>query len=279
LPIGYHEQLRNAEKELKLQEKMERELNKKIKDQEKLMKREKKQEEAEEKLMAKEDNYAKQVMITNHYKKCILCRKEGLYNKYCKLTICNKCVNNKNKNKNKLINDEILKKKREYKEDECLNCEINFTYRYKGIIKRFCSNCEKQYKILKCNLCPNDFMDVINSTDIICNVCDEKYKNCIDCKHKFISEDTNLLRCNLCQYRFKHNIKVKTCQECDDVFEIKENEKWKTYCGDCFKNRLCCVKCLDCGLTFKKLPNEQWRKNCRDCYYKSKNKSTTYSPS
>ena len=274
LPIGYHEELRKSKKKNQIIKKLNTFINKhlktikKIKD--KQEKEEKKQQEEEEKLMAQEDNYTKQLMITNNYKKCIICRKEGLYSKYCKLTICNKCVNNKDKNKKNLINNEILKKKREYKEDECLNCENKFIYRRKGILKHFCDTCEKKYKILKCSLCPNECIDEINSTDIFCNICDEKSKNCIDCKHKFISEDTNLLRCNLCQYRFISNIKVKICQECEDVFEIKENENWKTYCGDCFKNSLCSVKCPHCGLTFKKLPSQEWRKTCTDCYYKYK---------
>lgn len=270
LSIGYYEQLRNAEKVLKLQQKMERELNKKIKDQEKLMKREKKQQKEEEKLMAQEDEHIKQLMITNNYKKCIICRKEGLYNKYCKLTICNKCVNNKDKNKKNLINNEIFNKKREYKEDECLNCENKFIYRCKGILKHFCGNCEKKYKILKCSLCPNEYMDEINSTDIFCNICDEKSKNCIDCKHKFLLENTNLLRCKICEYRFINKIKIKICQGCYEEFEIKENENWKTYCCECFKDNLCSVKCPICGLTFKKLPNQEWKKTCTECYYKTK---------
>lgn len=270
LPVNYYQEKRKADNELKLKQKLEIEITKKEKEQEKLMKKEKKQEKEETKLMDFEDSYTKRIISINHYKKCIRCEKEALYNKYCKLTICYNCVSSSIRIKKNIINNEIFKKKREYKEDECLNCEIKFLYRYKGIIKRFCENCEKHYKILNCNLCPNEFMDDINSTDILCNVCDEKSKNCIDCKHKFISENTNLLRCYLCQYRFIHNIKVKTCQECDDVFEIKENENWKTYCGDCFKNSLCSVKCPDCGLTFKKLPNQGWKKTCTDCYYKSK---------
>jgi hypothetical protein len=111
----------------------------------------------------------------------------------------------------------------------------------------------------------------INSTDIICDVCDEKTKNCIDCKNKFIYDETNVLRCKLCQYRFVNKIKVKNCQDCNDEFEIKDNENWKTYCGICFKNNLSSVKCNVCSLSFKKLPSQEWRKTCTDCYYKSKN--------
>lgn len=277
LSIGYYEKLRRADKELKLKQKMEREFNKNLRLQEKLMKREKKQQQEEEKLMALEDSYIKRINSVSHYKNCILCKKGGLYSKYCKLIICYNCVPSSIRVKNNLINDEIFKKKREYKEEECLNCEILIIYRYKGIIKRFCMSCEKKFKILKCKLCPNEFMDNINSTDILCNICDEKSKFCIDCNHKFMQENNFIKRCGLCQYRFIYKIKIKICQECEDEFEVKENENWKTYCGDCFKDSLCSVKCPDCGLTFKKLPNQEWRKTCTDCYYKSKNRSTTYS--
>jgi len=270
LPIGFYEEQRKTAKEKKIKEKMEKEFNKKIRKQEKLIKKEKIQQQEEYKLMFKEDNYAKKIKIENFYKKCMLCKREGLYNKICKLTICNKCVNNKDKNYINIINEEILKNKREYKEDECINCEIKFTYRYRGIVKGFCKSCEKKYIILKCKLCPNEFMDFINSTDILCNICDTKSKDCIDCENKFISENVNLLRCNLCQYRFIHKIKVKFCQECDDEFEIKENENWKTYCSKCFKDSLCSVKCLICSFTFKKLPCQEWKKTCTDCYYKLK---------
>jgi|688.fasta_scaffold144540_2 hypothetical protein len=270
LPVNYHTELRKASEELKIERKKEKDLIKNLKEQEKIIKKEKKEQEEEYNLMSKEDNYSKQVMMTSNSKKCMLCKKEGIYSKYIKLTICNICVNNKDKNKISLINNGILKNKREYKTDECINCEINFSYRYRNILKSLCGMCEKEYKILKCKLCTNKFIDDINSSDVLCNVCDDKSKNCIDCKNRFISENTTILRCDLCQYRFSYKIKVKKCQECDDDFEIKESENWKTFCSDCFKNNLFSVKCNTCDKTYKKLPNQEWKKTCTDCYYKSK---------
>jgi len=272
-PIGYYEEIRKAKKKEKFKKNLEKILNKKFKEQEKLMiiekNQQKLQQQEEEKLMALEDSYTKKIYNISHYKKCFLCQKEGLYNKYCKKTICNKCVNNKDKNKINSINNEIFKKKREYKEDDCINCEKKFIYRYKSILKRLCNNCEINNKIYKCELCPNEFIDDINSSDIFCNECDDKSKNCLNCKNKFIP-NTDLFRCDLCKYRFVNKIKVKNCQECDDEFEIKDNENWKTYCGICFKNNLSSVKCNVCSLSFKKLPSQEWRKTCTDCYYKSK---------
>jgi hypothetical protein len=58
----------------------------------------------------------------------------------------------------------------------------------------FCIDCEKTTKKMRCKLCPNEFIDDIDSTDILCNDCDEKSKNCIDCKHKFIPKNINLLQ-------------------------------------------------------------------------------------
>jgi hypothetical protein len=281
LPIGYYEELRKVNNELKLKEKMEKELKKKLQEQEKLLrkkkqqeekneKKEKKQEKQEEKLMGLEDSYTKRINSINHYKNCILCKKEGLYSKYSKLTVCYNCVSSSIRIKKKLINDEVFKKKREYKVDECLNCENNFTYRYRGVLKYFCNNCEKTYKKLRCNLCTNEFIDDINSKDIFCNICDEKVKECLDCKNKFISESQTIMRCDKCQYRFSYKIKVKNCQQCDDEFEIKETENWKTFCSDCFKYSLQSVICPGCNSMFKKLPNQSWKKTCTDCYYKSK---------
>jgi hypothetical protein len=274
-PIGYYQAKRKAEKKEKIIQKLEKILTKKMKEQEKIMKKEEKQkkiqQQLEKNLMTIEDSYIKRINNTSHYKNCILCKKEGFYSKYCKIIICYNCAPSNIRIKINQINTEVLKKRREYKKDECLSCEVIFIYRYKGILKYLCCHCEKTYKKLKCKLCPNDFIDVIESLDIFCNICDEKAINCLNCKNKFISENTHLLRCNLCQYRFVNKIKVKNCQECNDEFEIKDNENWKTYCGICFKNNLSSVKCNVCSSSFKKLPSQEWRKTCTDCYYKSKN--------
>jgi hypothetical protein len=87
--------------------------------------------------MTLEDSYTKRINKISHYKKCILCKKEGLYSIYCKLTICYTCVSSRIRIKLNLLNDEIIKKKIEYKTEECLNCEVKFTYRFRGIVKCF----------------------------------------------------------------------------------------------------------------------------------------------
>ena len=51
---------------------------KQLKEQEKFNKQEQKLQKIEEKLMSTEDNYIKKLMIISHFKKCILCQKEGL---------------------------------------------------------------------------------------------------------------------------------------------------------------------------------------------------------
>jgi hypothetical protein len=262
-PIGYYKELKENEKLIKNKNKLEKEKLKQKKQEEKIKKQ-------EEKLMAIEDTIVKQFMFINHYKKCLLCKKEGLYNKYNKLTVCNKCVNSNNKNKYKIINDSILKNKREYKEVSCLNCDKKNVYRYKGIPICFCDLCEKSYKKKKCNLCPNEYIDDINSSDILCNDCDEKSKECLDCDNKFISENEKSIRCNICQYRFSYKLTVIFCQECNEEVEIKENEKWRKYCSDCFKNNLTYFNCIKCDVPFKRLTRDTWRKSCSDCYHKSK---------
>ena len=79
----------------------------------------------------------------------------------------------------------MLKNKREYKEESCLNCDKRVVYRYKGIPICFCECCKKSYKKKKCKICPNEYIDDINSLDIFCNDCDEKSKECLDCDNKY----------------------------------------------------------------------------------------------
>ena len=268
-PIGYYKELRENEKLIKNQNKLEKEKLKQKKLDEKIKKQEEKIRLNEEKLMTIEDNIVKQFMFINHYKKCLLCKKEGLYNKYNMLTICNKCINSKNKNKNIIINISVLKNKREYKEDSCINCDINFVYRYKGIPICFCELCKKSYKKMKCKLCPNEYIDDINSLDILCNDCDEKSKKCLDCDNKFISENVNEIRCELCKYRFTNNLCVIKCQECDEEVEINKNDKkFKKHCIDCYKSNLQYVDCISCNIPFKRLPSEKFKKECKSCYRK-----------
>jgi len=269
-PIGYYKELRENEKLIKNQNKLEKEKLKQKKLDEKIKKQEEKIRLNEENLMTIEDSNVKNILQSNCYKKCLLCKKEGLYNKYNKLTVCNKCVNSNNKNKYKIINDSILKNKREYKEDSCLNCDKQFVYRYKGIPICFCESCRKSYKKKKCNLCPNEYIDDINSLDILCNDCDEKSKKCLECDNKFISENVNEIRCHICQYRFSYKLTVINCNDCGEEVEIKENEKWRKFCSDCFKNNLTYFNCIKCDIPFKRLTSDTWRKSCSDCYHKSK---------
>jgi hypothetical protein len=270
-PIGYYKELRENEKLIKNQNKLEKEKLKQKKLDEKIKKQEEKLRLNEEKLMAIEDNAIKKFMFVNHYKKCLLCKQEGLYSKYSMLTICNKCISSSNKNKKIIINNLILKNKREYKEDNCLNCDTKFIYRYKGREICFCKICEKSYKKMKCDICPNEYIDDINSLDILCNVCDEKSKKCLDCNNKFISEDVNIIRCNLCEYKFTNKKTFIKCIDCNEDVEIKKcHESWREYCNVCFKYNLHKVKCITCNETFERLYNQTWRKKCSDCYHKSK---------
>ena len=174
--------------------------------------------------------------------------------------------------KNKFSLFQILKNKREYKEDNCLNCYKQFVYRYKGIPICFCESCKKSYKKKKCSLCPNEYIDDINSLDILCNDCDEKSKECLDCDNKFISENENEIRCHMCQYRFTNKLTIIFCQECDKEVEINKNDKnFKKHCKDCYKKKLTYIDCISCKIPFKRLPIETWRKSCSDCYHKSCN--------
>ena len=123
---------------------------------------------------------------------------------------------------------------------------------------------------MKCKLCPNEYIDDINSLDILCNECDEKSKYCLDCDNKFISENVNEIRCNVCQYRFSYKLTVIFCEQCDKEVEIKKDETWRKYCSDCFKTNLTYFNCIKCDVPFKRLTSDTWRKSCSDCYYKSK---------
>ena len=217
--------------------------------------------------MKKQDNAVK----NNCYNKCFLCKQEGLYSKYSRLTICNKCVNNNNKIKIKTMNESILKNKREYKEDSCLNCNNRFVYRYKGSPLSLCKCCEQMYKIMKCALCPNEYIDDINSLDIFCNVCDEKSKECLDCHYRFISENINEIRCHTCQHRFSYNLTLIFCQECDKEVEIKKDDTWRKLCNVCYKNNLTYFNCIMCDVQFKRLACDTWRKYCsKACNYRAK---------
>ena len=230
------------------------------------IKNKQKEMKQEEKLMKQEDDIVKTTIQSYHYKNCLICKKEGLYNKYSIFIICNKCVNQETKNKIRLINTLILKNKREYIYDECCNCENKFIYMFKNNLRYFCDNCEKNKKIKNCDLCYELFMDNINSTDKICDICDKKSKECTNCKHLFISDNKNILICDTCQYRLTYNLIAINCQDCNEEVEIKKNENWRKYCVDCFKNNLKYINCISCSLPFKRLLNETWRTKCRDCY-------------
>jgi hypothetical protein len=269
-PIGYYKEQRENEKIKKAQNKLEKELLQQTKLLEKIKKTEEKQRQNEEKLMSNEDNFAKNMQITCCYKNCLLCEKKGLYSKYCRFTICNKCLNNKAKIQKLSLNQSIIYNKREYKEEDCLNCDKKFIYKYTGMNKDFCNICETNYKKTKCKLCPNDFIDNINSIDLYCNDCDEKIKDCLNCKNKYIPKNEHYKYCNLCFYRVNNNLTVITCQECDEEVEIKISEKWRKFCKDCFKNNLIYFNCENCLNPFKRLTSDTWRTVCQDCYYNSK---------
>jgi hypothetical protein len=261
-PLGFYEEERKNNENIKMTEQLEKALNKQIKHEEKLRKR-------EEKMMGIEDKLVKNILIAYNYKKCLLCFKEGLYNKYNKINICNKCVNNANRYKMNAINNSILQNIRKYYFDECENCEHKFLYRYTNVFRYLCNNCIKIKKIIKCNLCTNIFIDDKKSTDKMCDSCDKKSKICLTCKNIFIPENSKILRCNVCQHRFEYNLIVKNCQDCKEEIEITEKEHWKTFCEDCFKHNLKSTNCSVCDLPFKRLVTETWRKKCRDCYKKA----------
>jgi hypothetical protein len=269
-PIGYYKEQRENDKLLKDQIKKEKEQQKQNKLNEKIKKNEEKQRQNEEKLMTIEDKFVKNAQITCCYKKCLLCKRESLYNRYNKVNICNICVNSKSKLQKYSLNQYIIYNKREYKENECLNCDNKFVYNYKGKINDFCSACETKYKKTKCKLCSNEFIDNINSFDLYCNDCDEKIKDCFMCKNKYIPKNKFYKYCDLCYYRVNNNLTVINCQECDEEVEIKNNETWRKFCKDCFKTNLKFVNCEQCSIPFKRLLTDNWRKTCQDCYYKSK---------
>jgi len=270
LPEGYYENERKQKKILKEQ-------NKQIKKEEKIMKNELKQMKQEDKLVRqfekecknqlKEKNKSGQGSYVS--KKCYLCKRDGIYKYTIRLCICSNCVSTDYKIKRQIINGNIRNALQ-----DCLNCDSRFINTGTGS-NDLCQKCNKEVKIKGCKLCNERFIVGINKDDAYCDVCDENLINCLDCKRDLLKSQSQNSMCYKCNHRFKNNIAVKNCEYCEDEFEIRENEKWKTCCSECYFDNRILEKCNSCHDYFEKMKNETWKKVCKTCYKNSKNKNLT----
>ena len=187
-------------------------------------------------------------------KKCYFCKSDTIFKNTEKLLLCSKCCpSHQKQKKQRFINSiqnirECTKCKHYfvnnkgifvklcdmcYKLKECVSCEKDFTGQ-----NDLCLECEKVYNMKKCQLCPFNFIVSHKSNDLYCDECDKNLIKCIDCKRDMLKNSRNNTRCYTCGIRFVDKITVKSCEYCDDEFEVKENEKWKTCCSECyFDNR------------------------------------------
>lgn len=248
-PIGYYEELRKKEIQVKDKNKHDN-----------LLKKEKKEKQINIQI---EQGFKK-------YKKCVLCGKDGLYNSN-DLSMCNKCLNSNNKKYLKKLNKEIIKTKRKYVQDECCECGEHFIYNCNNYdIKYLCDKCNLLKKVIECTLCENIYICDKSMISETCDICDLQQKICKDCNHTYISKEPTTIRCKKCQYLFANKLSIIKCQDCSINIEIKANETWKKFCSDCFKNNLINTTCSECSETFRKLSYEIWRKICINCYRNKK---------
>ena len=282
-PEGFYENLRQEDKKSKVE-------LKNIKKENKLMMEEDKLSKKTEKLINDElKRLNKKIPGSYLSKKCYFCKSDTIFKNTEKLLLCSKCCpSHQKQKKQRFINSiqnirECTKCKHYfvnnkgifvklcdtcYKLKECVNCEKDFTGQ-----NDLCLECEKVYNMKKCQLCPFNFIVSHKSNDLYCDECDKNLIKCIDCKRDILKNSRNNTRCYTCGIRFVDKITVKECEYCDDEFEVKESEKWKTCCSECYFDNRKLETCQDCNEYFKKMKNETWRTRCGPCYYKNKNKN------
>lgn len=140
-----------------------------------------------------------------------------------------------------------------YHIDRCKTCQLCFENR---IILQKCEKCEnsftrkeKEYWKLRCITCFNSKTN-------------DKYKTSNFEIKKAI--DTTV-------YHEKITIISKLCTICDEEFDIKSNESWKTTCLECYQKSKNIYKCSNCEVEFSKMSNETWKTMCYSCYKYFKN--------
>jgi hypothetical protein len=190
-----------------------------------------KQRKKEEKmiLQLEKENIQKQEKIkTGNFKICINCRINIVDIRRQCLPICNKC---KNHNDHKELTCNQIK---EYGFNECQNCDNNFIDLRQD--PYLCKVCKNENKIIKCPLCPELMVvDINTKISIYCDDCEKKIIKCIDCKNKFIQNDSGTrTRCKSCQYNNNNKCINKICLSCNEEMVIKETELWRKYCKECY---------------------------------------------
>jgi hypothetical protein len=286
-PEGYYEKLRQEEKIMIQEEKI-------IKQENKLMLNEEKISKKNEQYINKELKRLNKNLSGSYLsKKCYFCKSDTIFKSTEIVLLCSKCCSQEQKEKKKIINYDIKKIKecskcKHYFENkkgifnklcdtcyqlkECINCEKDFNGE-----NDLCLECEIVYKIKKCLLCPFNFIVSHKCNDLYCDECDKTLIKCVDCKTDMLKKSCNNTRCEKCHNIFVYKIRVKICEYCDDEFEIKEHETWKTCCSECYFDNRKLETCQDCDEYFKKMKNETWRTRCGPCYYKNKNKNSVTS--
>jgi hypothetical protein len=245
-PEGFYENERKRIKEEKIQKKIELGLEKELK-----------------KLNKKNPGEFK----TNN---CLYCEKICIYKSNYKLCICSTCFSEENKkiksNINLQINQLTKKKSNVYCIEDCVSCTEKFISNNNI---ELCIICDNKWRLVNCKMCPDKFLKQQNVNDLYCLDCDEKIVKCIDCNIDILKPNQ---RCCKCKYKFTNNLHTIICKYCDEEEYVKEDEKWKKNCKDCYKKLVITKNCIICDDIFKIMPDEKWKTKCRDCgrNYKSK---------
>jgi len=215
LPLGYYEEQRKIDKDGKIEEK-----NRKI---------EEKRKKARQKIKEKLD--------TGNYRYCYLCNTSLMNIKSEKnKRICESCVEN---DRGHLIaeyypsiSNSIIKKCQIY---DCNNCDNPFNY-YFSHSEYLCKPCTEENKIISCKICKTCVLLDIDSSDLYCESCEKKLINCVDCNQETIRWTNCSNRCQTCQLCYNNKMILVNCQKCNEEFDRKQIDDWRTFCGLCYND-------------------------------------------
>jgi hypothetical protein len=193
---------------------------------------------------------------------CKVCDKNGIYRNN-EINICSSCIPSKVKTILKIMRNSLnieIRGNEAYK--ECVNCNCEFIDVKNNT--QLCTVCDEKWCLEICKMCPEKLLKQKTVNDLYCLDCDEKIRNCIDCKRDILKPSE---RCYSCDRKFKNNLDSIICKYCKNEEFVKKGETWKTNCKDCYKKLVVTKKCItaNCYNTINIMPDESWKTKCRSC--------------